>query len=78
MAIGEDLTALLPGVDAPTLLIWGEKDTATPLSDGQLMEKRIPDAGLVVLPGAGHPGAGCFFEIEIKERPACWNWFFIL
>ncbi len=54
MAIGEDLTALLPGVDAPTLLIWGEKDTATPLSDGQLMEKRIPDAGLVVLPGAGH------------------------
>lgn len=53
-AVNEDLTPLLPGVRASTLLIWGEKDTATPLSDGQLMEKRIPDAGLVTLAGAGH------------------------
>lgn len=53
-AVNEDLTPLLPGVAAPTLLIWGEKDTATPLSDGQLMEKKIPGAGLVVLAGAGH------------------------
>ena len=29
-------------------------DDATPLSDGQLMERLIPDAGLVVFPGAGH------------------------
>lgn len=29
-AVNEDLTPLLPGVAAPTLLIWGEKDTATP------------------------------------------------
>ena len=29
-------------------------ETATPLSDGQLMEKKIPGAGLVVLAGAGH------------------------
>ncbi|MGI6265182.1 MAG: alpha/beta fold hydrolase [Acutalibacteraceae bacterium] len=54
MAINEDLTALLPGIDASTLLIWGENDTATPLSDGKLMEQKIPDAGLVVLAGAGH------------------------
>ena len=53
-AVNEDLTPLLPGVAAPTLLIWGEKDPATPLSDGQLMEKKIPGAGLVVLAGAGH------------------------
>lgn len=53
-SIAEDLTPLLPRIQASTLLIWGEKDTATPLSDGQLMEARIPDAGLVVLPGAGH------------------------
>ena len=37
-----------------TLLIWGSVDTATPLSDGQKMEALIPDAGLVVLEGAGH------------------------
>lgn len=52
--INEDLTALLPQVKVSTLLIWGSADTATPLSDGQLMEQRIPDAGLVVLQGAGH------------------------
>lgn len=52
--IEEDLTHLLPGISVPTLLIWGERDTATPLSDGQTMEKLIPDAGLVTLQGAGH------------------------
>lgn len=52
--IDEDLTALLPKVSVSTLLIWGELDTATPLSDGQLMERTIPDAGLVTLSGAGH------------------------
>ncbi len=54
MAVNEDLTHLLPGIKASTLLIWGDRDTATPLSDGQLMEKKIPDAGLVVLQGGGH------------------------
>lgn len=54
LCIGEDLTSALPCVTASTLLIWGDKDTATPLADGKLMEKRIPDAGLVVLEGCGH------------------------
>lgn len=52
--INEDLTALLSGIRASTLLIWGELDTATPLADGKKMEARIPDAGLVILAGAGH------------------------
>lgn len=51
--IQEDLTPLLPRITASTLLIWGDKDTATPLSDGKRMERDIPDAGLVVLDG-GH------------------------
>lgn len=53
-AVNEDLTPLLPRIRTSTLLIWGENDTATPLSDGQRMERLIPDAGLVVLAGAGH------------------------
>ncbi len=52
--LNEDLSGCLPGIKVPTLLIWGEKDTATPLEDGRRMEKAIPDAGLVVLAGAGH------------------------
>ena len=54
LAVNQDLSHLLPCVKASTLLIWGEKDTATPLCDGQKMERLIPDAGLVTLSGAGH------------------------
>jgi pimeloyl-ACP methyl ester carboxylesterase len=52
--VNEDLRELLPRVDIPALLIWGEHDTETPLDDGKLMERLIPDAGLVVFEGAGH------------------------
>jgi len=52
--INQDLRELLPNIKSPTLLIWGTNDTATPLSDGQLMEKLIPDAGLVKLDNCTH------------------------
>jgi pimeloyl-ACP methyl ester carboxylesterase len=52
--VNEDLTPLLPRIQASTLLIWGETDTAAPVSDGKAMERLIPDAGLVVFEGAGH------------------------
>lgn len=58
-AVNEDLTPLLPGVTPETLLIWGENDTATPLSDGQTMERLMPNAGLAVIRGAGH---FCFLD----------------
>ncbi len=54
LAVNQDLSHLLPHVKVSTLLIWGEKDTATPLCDGRKMERLIPDAGLVTLAGAGH------------------------
>ena len=53
-AVNEDLTHLLPGIQAPTLLVWGDRDTATPISDAKTMEQRIPNAGLAVIPGTGH------------------------
>lgn len=52
--VNEDLRAHLPGISVPTLLIWGDMDTATPLSDAKIMESLIPDSGIVVLEGAGH------------------------
>lgn len=52
--VNEDLTDRLPLIKAPTLLIWGEKDTATPIADARKMERMIPDAGLVSYPEAGH------------------------
>ena len=53
-AINEDLKAYLPNIKVPTLLVWGDMDTATPLSDAKIMEELIPDAGLVVLKNTGH------------------------
>lgn len=52
--ITEDVRDCLPNIKVPTLLLWGEKDTATPLEDAILMEKLIPDAGLVKVDGCSH------------------------
>ena len=52
--VNEDLAPYMPKVNMPALLVWGDKDTATPLSDGQQMEKLMPEAGLAVIEGAGH------------------------
>jgi pimeloyl-ACP methyl ester carboxylesterase len=49
-----DERAYLSRIQSPTLLIWGREDTATPLRDGQIMEKEIPNAGLVVFDDCGH------------------------
>lgn len=52
--INEDLQPYLGSIRRPTLLIWGDQDTATPMRDAHIMEKEIPDAGLVVVKNAGH------------------------
>ena len=54
MAVNEDLTELLPAIRQDTLLIWGDRDTATPIGDAKLMEEKIPNSGLAVLAGTGH------------------------
>ncbi len=61
-SVNQDLRHHLPDIKAPTLLIWGENDTATPLRDARLMERLVPDAGLVSYPGCGH--------YSFLERPA--------
>ncbi len=53
-SVNQNLRPLLPKIQASTLLIWGENDTDTPISFGKIMEKEIPDAGLVILKDAGH------------------------
>lgn len=63
--IAEELTPLLNGITSPVLLIWGENDHDTPLWMGERMERLIPDAGLVVLPGCGH--------YAYAEKPAEFN-----
>lgn len=52
--VNTDLRDILHKIDCPTLLIWGENDTATPLSDAKIIESLIPDCGLCVIKGTGH------------------------
>lgn len=52
--VNEDLQSVMPSIKAPTLLIWGENDTATPLRDAKRMERLIAGSGLVSFSGCGH------------------------
>jgi pimeloyl-ACP methyl ester carboxylesterase len=57
--VNEDLRNYLSSIQSPVLLIWGELDRETPVSDGRLMQSLIPDARLKVIQGAGHH---CFLD----------------
>lgn len=57
--VNTDLRDEMPSIKIPVLLIWGDADTATPLSDGKEMERLMPEAGLAVIPGGTH---FCFLE----------------
>lgn len=54
MAVNEDLKHLMPLVKQETLLVWGDLDADTPISDAHIMEEKIPNAALVVLEGTDH------------------------
>ena len=52
--ISENLAPELPLIKTPVLVIWGEKDIETPLKEGRLIAKLIPNAKLSVIKNAGH------------------------
>ena len=52
--VNVDLASCLGAIKAPTLLLWGEKDEATPIADGRKMEQLIKGSRLIVVAGAGH------------------------
>lgn len=49
-----DLTARLGAIQAPTLLIWSDRDPVSPLAVAHLLEARIAGARLVIVPGGTH------------------------
>jgi pimeloyl-ACP methyl ester carboxylesterase len=60
-----DQRDLLPTIDVPALLVWGEADVRSPLSVAEAMHAAIPGAQLVVIPRAGH--------MSNMEQPARFN-----
>lgn len=41
-------------IQADTVLIWGDKDTVTPVADGEALDTLIPNSALIFIPNAGH------------------------
>lgn len=52
--INEDLQKYMPSINSSTLLLWGDKDTATPIEDAYIMNKKIKNSGLAVMDNATH------------------------
>lgn len=49
-----DPVPLLRTIQAPTLLVWGERDAMIPFANSTDYLRSIPDVRLVALPGVGH------------------------
>lgn len=54
MGSSADIRPLLPAIRQSTLVIHGEQDSIVPLAEAQTLASTLPNARLVVLPGAGH------------------------
>jgi pimeloyl-ACP methyl ester carboxylesterase len=52
--VNEDLSKLLKEIQTSTLLIWGDKDDATPLWMGKTMAKNMKDAALIIFEEDDH------------------------
>lgn len=52
--INTDLTDVLREIKVPTLIIWGKKDSVTPLSDGILMHNLIKGSYMKIIEDAKH------------------------
>jgi pimeloyl-ACP methyl ester carboxylesterase len=49
-----DLRDILPRIDVPTLLLYGDEDVRAPLQVAEALHAVIPSSKLVIMPGVGH------------------------
>ena len=60
-----DTRDLLPRIDAPTLLLWGDDDRRSPIHVAEQLHATIPGSELELIPNAGH--------ISNMEQPVAFN-----
>jgi pimeloyl-ACP methyl ester carboxylesterase len=63
--VEHDFSAALREVRAPTTVLWGEHDRVAPGRTGLVLARRLPQARLQVVPGAGHT--------PMLEQPAAFH-----
>lgn len=64
--IQANIGPLLPNIQAPTLLLWGDEDKVTPYRTAILLKGSLKNARLVTIPGAGH--------VPMLENPQIFNY----
>lgn len=86
MMTRDDSVTLLPTIQVPALVIVGAEDELTPPALSRTMAAALPDATLVVIPGAGHlssmeqPQAfnaaldGFLRKLEVRTEPSIGSW----
>lgn len=52
--IADDISFNLPFIRVPTIIIWGDKDQSVPIEDAHLINEKIKNSKLVIIPGADH------------------------
>ena len=60
-----EMTAMLPGVTAETLLVWGRQDGLSPVEQGEALRSILPNARLNVIDNCGH--------LPMAEKPETFN-----
>lgn len=67
LAGGDATDQLLPKLKMPVLIVWGQLDRITPLSEGKTIHNLVPQSQLEVMPGCGHLAPGqCAAQIAPK------------
>lgn len=73
---------MLTAIEAPTLVVHGERDPVFPLAHGEALRDRIPGARLLTLPEAGHELPAPLWDLVVPallghtaaSRPAGRGW----
>lgn len=60
-----DTRGLLPAIEVPTLVLWGEGDRRSPIHVAEQLRAAIPGAELAIIPNAGH--------LSNMEQPDAFN-----
>jgi pimeloyl-ACP methyl ester carboxylesterase len=60
-----DLRDVLPTIEVPTLLLYGDSDVRSPVGVAEELHAKIPTSRLVIMPGVGH--------VSHLEAPARFN-----
>ncbi len=66
-----DFTSEFATITVPTLLLWGQEDSLTPMEQAQMLNSEIPHPTLVIIPGASH---GVIREASGKANAAISSW----